>query len=574
MPPSPAPETFDLIVAGSGAAGLSAALRAAEAGLSVCLLEKTAQVGGTTAYSEGMAWIPLARPAREAGVTDTLDAAEAYLLACSGPQGDPTRIRAYVRRAADAADFLDRAAGIRFRLARGSADYYPDLDGWTTGVRAYNPEPFDARRLSRADLALVRSPLPTMMLLGGMSVVSFDVPDYYAAATSPRSALRVAGHVLRYAADRATGWPRGTRLGNGNGLVAAFLCALRRRGVTIRTGTAVRDLVTDGDRVAGVVTGDGRRLHAQQGVILTTGSFSRSAERMRQYYPHAEEGHTHLGIPPEGSDGDSLELGTRVGGAIVSDLSAAALWAPTSRVPMPDGSDSYWPHFSDRAKPGVIVVDEDGHRFVNEACTYRDFVAAMIARRGNRPDIAAWAIFDHHALRTYGFGPIGPRPIPLGRFLRSGYLKRGADIAALARETGIDAGTLHETVTRYNTHAAQGADPDFRKGESLYDRGNGDGAAAHPNLRPLDRGPFYAIRMQPGDLGTFVGLRTDAGARVLRDDGTPVPGLYAAGNAAASFAGGSYPAAGITIGTALVFGFLAAETASAKASTPTPAASA
>ncbi len=561
MPQPPATDTYDLLVAGSGASGLSAALCAADAGLSVCVLEKTAQIGGTTAYSEGMAWLPLARPAREAGVVDTLEAAEAYLLACAGPQGDPARIRAYVSRAADVADFLDRAAGIRFRLARGSADYYPDREGWTTGARAYNPEPFDARRLSRADLALVRAPLPTMMLLGGMSVVSFDVPDYYAAATSPAAALRVAGHVLRYAADKAAGWPRGTRLGNGNGLVAAFLCELRRRGVTIRTGTGVRDLVTEGDRVAGVVTADGRRLLARHGVILTTGSFSRNAERMRQFYPHAAEGHAHLGIPPEGADGDSLDLGRRVGGAIVSDLSAPALWAPTSRVPMPDGSESLWPHFSDRAKPGVIVVDEDGRRFVNEACTYRDFVEAMIARRGNRPEIAVWAVFDHHALRTYGFGPIGPRPIPLGRFLRSGYLKRGTDIAALARATGIDPAVLEATVTRYNAHAATGADPDFRKGESLYDRGNGDGGAPHPNLRPLDRGPFYAVRMQPGDLGTFVGLRTDAGGRVLGENGMPVPGLYAAGNAAASFAGGSYPAAGITIGTALVFGHLAAESA-------------
>ena len=338
-----------------------------------------------------------------------------------------------------------------------------------------------------------------MMLLGGMSVVSFDVPDYYAAATSPRAALRVAGHVLRYAADKAAGWPRGTRLGNGNGLVAAFLCELRRRGVTIRTGTGVRDLLTEGDRVAGVVTADGRRLHARHGVILTTGSFSRNAERMREFYPHAAEGHTHLGIPPEGRTGTRSTSGAGSGGAIVSDLSAPALWAPTSRVPMPDGSESLWPHFSDRAKPGVIVVDEDGRRFVNEACTYRDFVEAMIARRGNRPDIAAWAVFDHHALRTYGFGPIGPRPIPLGRFLRSGYLKRGADIAALARETGIDPATLQATVARYNAHAAKGADPDFRKGESLYDRGNGDGGARAPEPAPARpravlRGPDAARR--------------------------------------------------------------------------------
>ena len=254
------PSCSTLIVAGSGAAGFSAALRAADAGLSVCVLEKTAQVGGTTAYSEGMAWLPLARPAREAGVTDTAEAAEAYLLACAGPQGDPARIRAYVRRAADVADFLDRAAGIRFRLARGSADYYPDREGWTKGARAYNPEPFDARRLSRADLALSRAPLPTMMLLGGMSVVSFDVADYYAAATSPS----------RGAARR---WPcPALRRRQGRGLAARDAAWQRQRdrgGVPLRVApprgddpdrhTGVRDLLTDGDRVTGVVTADGRQ---------------------------------------------------------------------------------------------------------------------------------------------------------------------------------------------------------------------------------------------------------------------------------------------------------------------------
>lgn len=552
---------MDLVIIGSGAAGLSAALAARKAGLNVSVLEKTDLFGGTTAVSEGMVWAPLSAAARAAGVEDTAEAAVAYLMGTSHGRGSRERIAAYVDHAPRMLDFLETHTLARFRLNRSSMDYYPEAEGATRGARALNPGIFDARQLDRALFARLRPPLPTMMLLGGMSVASADLADYTSALRSPGALWRVAGHASRYAADRLAGWPRGTRLANGNGLAAALLHALRREGVTLRSGVHVRRLLREGGAVTGVefvVDGHDERIEARCGVILATGSFSHSASLTAQWYPHVKGGLAHTTVAPAGADGDGLVLAQEVGAALDGDLSAPALWTPSSSVPMPDGSRSPWPHFGDRAKPGVIAVNHQARRFANEAVTYRDFVEAMLAQRGNQPDAGAFLIFDHEALRTYGMGPIGPRPVPLGRFLASGYLRRAPDIAALAREIGLDPDALATTVARYNMHAAMGQDPDFGKGTSAYDRGNGDaGNRPAPNLRPLLRGPFYAIAIQPGDLGTFVGLRTDAQTRVLDDAGAPIPGLFAAGNTAATLTGGNYPAAGLTIGAALTFGHIA-----------------
>lgn len=556
---------MDLIVLGSGAAGLTAALVASHRGLQVRVLEKTTLIGGTTAVSEGMVWAPLSRYAREAGVTDSDKAAIAYLLATSHGRGEPEKIAAYVENAARTVDFLADHTRATFTLARGSIDYYPDAEGASRGVRALNPGIFDARLLKRSDFARLRPPLPTMMLLGGLSVASGDVADYYAATRSPRSLARVARYVGRYARDRLSGWPRGTRIANGNGLVAALVHALTERGVSIETGVTVRRLLREGGRVTGVeveTDGGAQRIFARKGVILATGSFSRNPDMTARWFRHVGAGDPHRAVAPDGADGDGMQLGEAVGATIDADLSAPALWAPASAVPLPGGGTSFWPHFSDRAKPGVIVVDGQGCRFTNEAATYRDFVEAMLDHRGNQPDAQTFLIIDHGALRKYGLGPIGPSPVPLGRFLQSGYLKRGSTIRELAAAIGVDPDQLDRTVLAYNGPAALGQDPAFGKGVSDYDRGNGDASATlSRNVRPLDRGPYYAVALQPGDLGTFIGLRTDAGARVLDRSGAAVPGLFAAGNAAATMTGGNYPAAGLTIGAALTFGYIAARSA-------------
>jgi succinate dehydrogenase/fumarate reductase flavoprotein subunit len=553
-------DAMDVIVLGSGMAGLMAALTASDAGLQVMVLESSPFIGGTTAVSEGMAWVPLSAQALEAGVADRAEDAVDYLRETSAGRGDLALIRAYVDAAPRALAFLEARTAVRYRLNRGSLDYYPEAPGATRGARALNPGLFDARRLTRADFARLRPPLPTMMLLGGLSIASEDLPSYLSASRSPGSAMRVAGWTARYLADRAACWPRGTRIANGNGIVGALLAALTARGVLIRTEAKALALTCRNGRVAGVeIEGrDGREcVAAERGVILATGSFSHDRDLARQWVAHIADGVPHTTVVPKGAEGDGLRLAQSLGAAVVDDVLGAALWAPVSQVPGPHGP-SPWPHFSDRAKPGVIIVNRSGRRFGNEAATYRDFVPMMLAQRGNQADAGAFIITDHAALRRYGLGPIGPHPMPLGRYLASGYLRRGQDLADLARHLGVDAQDLEATVTRYNGPAREGRDPEFGKGGSAYDRSNGDPSAQPaPNIRPLGPGPYYAIEILPGDLGTFVGLAIDPKARVLRGGGAPIPGLYAAGNVAANLTGGNYPAAGLTIGAAMTFGYIA-----------------
>jgi hypothetical protein len=254
------------------------------------------------------------------------------------------------------------------------------------------------------------------------------------------------------------------------------------------------------------------------------------------------------------------------GAQVRTDVSQPVLWAPASVVPPSVGRSGAWPHFADRAKPGVIVVGPDGQRFANEAMVYHDFVPAMIAATGDHPDGPhGWIVTDHRAIRRYGLGPIGPVPVRLGPYLRAGYLHRGATPELLARSIGVPEQALATTLSRFSADARRGDDPAFGRGTDAYDRGNGDPShGPNPTLGPLDQAPYYAIRILPGDIGTFVCLATDGAARVLDAAGRPVPGLWAAGNAAAPVTGGAYPAAGLTIGSAMTFGWLAARDAMAQ----------
>ena len=216
------------------------------------------------------------------------------------------------------------------------------------------------------------------------------------------------------------------------------------------------------------------------------------------------------------------------------------------------------PHFIDRAKPGVIAVTADGKQFTNEGSSYHDFVKAMVAACAQRPEVSAYLICDHRALRKYGLGCVAPFPLPIGRHLRTGYLKRGATLSELAKNVGIDASVLESTVRDFNAHARDGKDPSFGKGSKAYNRYQGDALhSPNPCLAPLERGPFYAIKLVVGDLGTYAGLITDEYSRVLDGARNPISGLYAVGNDISSIMGGNYPGAGITLGPALTFGHIA-----------------
>jgi succinate dehydrogenase/fumarate reductase flavoprotein subunit len=275
-------------------------------------------------------------------------------------------------------------------------------------------------------------------------------------------------------------------------------------------------------------------------------------------FPHAPTGQEHWSPGPPGNTGDGLRLAESAGGRIEDGLPNAAAWVPVSLTTRKDGSQGVMPHFIDRAKPGVIAVTRDGRRFANEGNSYHDFVQEMMKQAQPGEEIAAFLICDHRALRKYGLGCVPPFPMPIGRYLSTGYLKRGATLAELAVQAGIDANALEATVAQFNASAVEGRDPAFGKGSRAYNRYQGDALhGPNPCVAPIEDGPFYAIKLMIGDLGTYAGIKTDEHARALDAEGRPIPGLYAAGNDMASIMGGNYPGAGITLGPALTFGYIA-----------------
>lgn len=550
----------DVLVVGSGAAGFAAALTARAAGLQVLMIEKASMFGGTTCYSAGVIWVPGSRQARAAGIADSRDDAMAYLAAEGGNQLDRPKAEMYLDRAADALAWLEDNSHVRFALVPTWPDYHPDQPGGRAGGRSLGPTPFDGRTLGRRFRDL-RPPLKTTTILGGMVVGRQDVPAFYSMTRSWKSAAHIVGLVARHARDRLR-HPRGTRLSNGNALIAMLARSAFEQGVELSLNTALTDFVIEDGRVVGVrVGGKGgeRLIRARRSVVLASGGFPASAELRRRFYPHAVEGGTHRSLAPETNTGDGFALGERLGVATVEGQKQPAAWTPVSLVPQPDGSTVPFPHFFDRGKAGYIAVDRRGRRFVNEARSYHDFVPAMIDACRDDVEIAVHLIADHRAVRRYGLGMAPPAPGRVGPHIRSGYIHRAGTLAALAGQTGIDAAGLEASVARFNADAVRGEDAEFGKGGDVYQRFNGSaGHSPNPCVAPLTEPPFYAIRLVPGDIGTFVGLKTDAQARGLDANGRVIPGLYVVGNDAASFMGGAYPGAGITIGPALVFGHLAA----------------
>jgi succinate dehydrogenase/fumarate reductase flavoprotein subunit len=359
--------------------------------------------------------------------------------------------------------------------------------------------------------------------------------------------------VLRYG--------RGMTLTNGNALAGRLAKAAMDLNIPVRLNTAVRKLVVEGDRIAGVVIereGERTEIRARVGVVLACGGFPHDIERRKQLFPHAPTGKEHYSPSPTTNTGDGLRLAEAVGGYVDPTIPHAAAWVPTSVTKRADGSEGVMPHFIDRAKPGVIIVSPKGKRFTNEANSYHDFVQDLVRESKGEKEIFAWEICDHATLREYGMGCVAPFPLPIGRHLRTGYLKRGGNLAELAGQIGVDAKTLQSTVDEFNRHAVKGEDPAFGKGSKAYNRYQGDALnKPNPCVRPIGSGPYYAIRIVIGDIGTFAGLAVDAQTRVLDSQKRPIKGLHAVGNDAASIMGGNYPGAGITLGPALTFGYVA-----------------
>jgi len=547
---------YDAIVVGAGAAGLAAACVAAAEGLRTLLLEKSPLVGGTTAVSGGMVWIPANAKMAAAGIADSVDAARDYLERCAPPTRDTAAREAFLARGSEAIEYLEARTALRLRPVTNYPDYYPGLPGATLGGRVLEPVDFDAALLGR-DFALMRWPLAEFMLFGGMMIARPDLPHFRAALRSPRSAARVARLVAQYAWQRLFA-ARGTRLVLGNALVGWLLKSALDLGVSLRVNARVARVVMRGGRAAGVeVESQGRRetLGARAGVVLAGGGFSHDAELRARLLPAAIAPYSPVCAQVSG---DGIRLGLAAGGRIGQSNTHNAYWAPVSHFRRADGSQGVFPHtVADRGKPGIIAVTREGARFTSEAVSYHEFVLAML--RAGEAANPAFLLCDSRSLWQYGLGAVRPFALSLAAHLASGYLVRAETLEGLAARLAVVPAGLVRTVERYNEDARRGVDSAFGLGGDPYQRFLGDARnGPNPCMRPIEAAPYYALRLYPSDLGTSAGLLTDGEARVLDADGRPLPGLYACGNDMNSIMDGAYPGPGITLGPALVFGYLAA----------------
>ncbi|MEZ5844370.1 MAG: FAD-dependent oxidoreductase [Hyphomicrobiaceae bacterium] len=556
----PTKATYDLIVLGAGAGGLTAATVAAKLGLATLLVEKSAYVGGTTAISGGMIWVPDNHLMHAAGLADSAEAARRYLAATVPDAVAAPKLERYIETAPEAIAFLTRETEVALQPVLRYPDYYPDLPGATPGGRVLEPVPFDGRRLGAA-FAWLRPPHPAFTILGGMMVSRGDIPHFRRFARAAGSTWRVLRLVLRHLGERLS-HDRGTTLVLGNALAGRLLLSALEAGVELCRSVEIADLVVDNGRCVGVRLAEaagGNVIAARRGVVLATGGFAHDPELRRRLMPKVAD---EVSASAETATGAGLRLAETAGAAVVDDAADPAMWVPVSRYRGRDGRPLVYPHtVTDRSKPGAIAVDDSGRRFVNEALSYHEFVRAMLASP-NGVAMRAHLICDSRFLWRYGLGAVLPFSRRPGRFLASGYLKRAASIEALGTAIGVDAHALAETVRRYNAAAVRGEDPDFGRGSDAYQRHLGDvDVAPNPCLAPIDTPPFYAVELRPGDLGTAAGIATDASGRVLAPDGQPIGGLFAVGNDAASIMRGHYPGPGITLGPALTYGYLAARAA-------------
>ncbi len=558
-------DSYDLVVVGSGAAGMAAALTAHHLGLSVLIVEKTEYIGGSTAYSGGATWIPNNPHQIEAGAAEPRSKAMTYLQAEVGNHGRPDLWESFLDAGPKMVRFMEDNTHLKFSMRPVAPDYHPDQPGGALGHRVLDPLDFDARVMGEK-LALIRPPIREFTVFGGMMVGRKDIPHMFSMLRKPTSALHAAGILARHAKDKLTRG-RATRLVLGSAMAGRLAHSVFEAGIDLQTRSAAKELLTEGGRVTGLLldTPDGdQRVTARLGVVLAGGGAPRAKVLDDVLHPHG----LHYSMSPEGSTGDSIALAAPLGVRVAEGNAAPLFYAPVSLIPQADGSVRPFPHlFLDRAKPGVYAVDGTGQRFVNEAASYHDFVRAMLGNGpGRAPEGPVWLLADHATIRRYGLGAVRPFPAPMGGHLRSGYLKRGRTLADLAAQIDVPAQALAETAARVTGFAQKGEDPDHGKGSTAYNRYLGDPelGGANPCLGPLARGPFYAIRLYPGDIGASVGLPIDPEARVVTPEGQPVPGLLACGNDANSIMGGTYPGAGITLGPALTFGFIAAHTAAGK----------
>lgn len=556
---TPLPAEVDLVVVGSGAGGLLAAVRAKDAGLSVLVVEKAGELGGTSALSGGDIWVPCNLDQAKAGVDDNLDDAYRYVRTAARGMASDERILAYLETAPQMAEYLGKV-GVGYRCVPLYADYYPTLPGARPGGRTMDPLGFNAAKLGLEALGHVRPTNPGQLIMGRMNINAFDAHTMLSKGRGSNWVL--VKIMLRYALDYPWRWKtkRDRRLTGGQALVAGLYWALRQRKIPLALETPMRELVFENGRVAGVAVeraGARSTIKARRGVLLAAGGFERNQAMREAYLPRPTNAHW-TATPPDGNTGDAIRAAQALGAATA--LMEHTWGAPTMQVPK---EEKFRPVFVERSMPGCMVVNAQGKRFLDESGPYPEFQQAMFAdHAAHGGAIPAWIVFDADFRAKYPMGPLMPAmAMPDTRIRKSWWntlVWKGETLAELAAAIGVDAAGLADSAARMTRFAQTGTDEDFGRGGNVFDRYYGDvNVKPNPNLAPIAKGPFYAMKIWPGDIGTKGGLVTDRDGRVLDATGRAIDGLYCTGNNSASVMGPSYPGAGSTLGPAMTFAYRA-----------------
>jgi 3-oxosteroid 1-dehydrogenase len=540
-------ESTDFVIIGSGAGGLCAALVAASLQRSAVVLEKEPLVGGTSARSGGGVWIPFNGLMAREGVPDSYPEARKYMENCIKEHTKattPARLDAYLNTGPEMLDFLENQ-GVPFQRARGYSDYYDELPGGNASGRTVEAKLFDSRQLGEWARLLNRyAPFAMPVNLSEFTALSVATRTWRGKIMALRLAMRMLMQKWRGAAI----------LGQGAALQGRLLKQVLGKGIPVLLESTVTELVVEGGKVVGVTVQGAagvKRIRAISGVLIDAGGFSQNLSMRERYLPKPQRTLDYSLANP-GDTGEMLSAAAAIGADV--DQMDEAWWIVGSKLP--DGISVS--HTFDITKPHSIMVDARGQRYVDEAMAYMELGQRMYAHNNQIGAIPSWAIIESRHRSRYGWGIAMPGKTPQEWF-DTGYMKRADTLADLARQCGLPAGSLEATVTRFNQFAADGRDVDFGRGNRAYDRMGGDPTCKpNPTLGPIQHPPFYAVQIYVGDVGTCGGVVTDHDARVLRPDGSPIEGLFACGNAAASCMGRSYPGAGVTLGQSLIFGYRAA----------------
>lgn len=552
-------EQVDWLVAGGGAAGMTGAVVAHQLGGKVLLVEKESVYGGTTAKSGGVAWIPGNHLQGAAGVSDSTDEGHTYLKGLIGDTVHPERLGAYATRASEMLRFMMQHSHIDYTPLPHYMDYYEDVAGYKPGGRSMDSAPFSMRKLGPEAVNMRKGHYAGLLLpfnvtvVEGMKLQAMNLAAY----------LLGAKLLLRYLLDLPSRLRKreDNRVTLGPALVARLRRSMLDRNIPLWLNSPIKELIIENGRVCGAIIsreGEDVRVIAKRGVLLATGGFSHN-QQMREQYQQAPTGKLWTAAAP-GATGDGISIGQQVGAQL--GFMESAWWSPT--YTLPDGR--VLALISGKSYPGSIMVNRQGKRFANEAQPYEDLVKAQYASEAQGEDaIPCYLIFDATYRNKYSAGHIKPGKIEDDssippETLESGLLTIAATLGELADRLNIESAALTNTVDEFNRHAKEGVDPQFGRGSTEHDRYYADKKVGpNPSLGPLETGPYYALRCDPGDLDTKGGLLCNEHGSVLDEQGNVIVGLYAAGNTSAAVMGDTYPGAGATIGSAMTFAYIAAQ---------------